>query len=213
MFCTYLTIYRGSKLPPFYIGSTSTKKLMSGYLGSVTSERYGLVWKAETSQNPHLFKTKIISHHKIRAEALLKEDKLQRSLNVVRSSLYVNMAYARKGFIRQGPISDVTKARLKKAWKTRSPYSEIALANRRRGQKNRKPASLEAKANMSIAQTKWIRTEEMKENMSIAAKKREAAKTPEQRKHNPMSDETKAKIRAKALLSQPLRRMYEKLKT
>ena len=31
MYCVYLTIYTGNKLPPFYIGSTSLKKINKGY--------------------------------------------------------------------------------------------------------------------------------------------------------------------------------------
>jgi hypothetical protein len=35
MFAVYLTSYKGNKLPPFYIGSSSVSALNSGYHGSV----------------------------------------------------------------------------------------------------------------------------------------------------------------------------------
>lgn len=93
-FCVYLTVYRGNKLPPFYIGSSSVDKINNGYKGSVDSIKYGSVWKNEIKINKHLFKTIIISTHKTRKEATQKENKLQKLLNVVKSSLYINMAYA-----------------------------------------------------------------------------------------------------------------------
>jgi hypothetical protein len=40
IFCTYLTIYSGNKLPMFYIGSSTVKKVVSGYHGSVSSKIY-----------------------------------------------------------------------------------------------------------------------------------------------------------------------------
>ena len=32
MYCVYLTIYRGNKLPPFYIGYSSINKIKAGYI-------------------------------------------------------------------------------------------------------------------------------------------------------------------------------------
>lgn len=40
IYCTYLTIYSGSKLPPFYMGSSSLKRIQAGYKGSVKSKLY-----------------------------------------------------------------------------------------------------------------------------------------------------------------------------
>lgn len=101
MFCVYLTIYRGNKLPPFYIGSTSVQNIERGYHGSVTSEKYKKVWNDELRQNAHLFSTKIVGLYKERKQALLREEQLQRTLKVVFSPLYVNQAYANKGFVGQ----------------------------------------------------------------------------------------------------------------
>ena len=94
IYCTYLTTYRGNKLPPFYIGSSTVKKVESGYRGSVSSKKYKSIWKSELKQNPDLFKTKIISLHETSEEAREKELKLQKALNVVHSPLYINQSYA-----------------------------------------------------------------------------------------------------------------------
>lgn len=93
-YCTYLTIYSGNKLPPFYIGSSSIDRINKGYRGSVLSKIYKETWKNELRANPHLFKTRIITTHNDRREATIKENSLQKSLNVVKNSLYINRAYA-----------------------------------------------------------------------------------------------------------------------
>lgn len=94
MFCVYLTCYRGNKLPPFYIGSTSIIKINAGYKGSVVSKKYSSIWKQEITANPHLFNTYIISTHTTRRDALAKELTLQKLLNVVKSPMYINMSIA-----------------------------------------------------------------------------------------------------------------------
>lgn len=71
-YCVYLTIYRGDKFPPLYIGSTSIKRLNEGYRGSVKSIKYQKLWKQEQKQNPHLFETKILSTYFTREEALIR---------------------------------------------------------------------------------------------------------------------------------------------
>ena len=93
-YCTYLTTYSGKKLPPFYIGSSSVDRIKEGYHGSVHSKKYKQIWKNELKQNPHFFKTKIISLHGTRKEAIIKEEKFHRLLNVVKSTMYINMAIA-----------------------------------------------------------------------------------------------------------------------
>ena len=94
LYCTYLTIYSGNKLPSFYIGSTSIENIKLGYHGSVHSKMYKTIWKNELKENPHLFKTNIISIHDTRKDAIIKEEKFHRMLNVVKSSMYINMAIA-----------------------------------------------------------------------------------------------------------------------
>ena len=96
IYCVYLTIYRGNKLPPFYIGSTSISKIQKGYKGSVSSKQYKNLWDFEIKNNQHLFKTKIVSYHKTRQEALEKEFILHTKLNVVKNILYINKSTAKK---------------------------------------------------------------------------------------------------------------------
>lgn len=93
-FCVYLTVYTGNKLPPFYIGSSSIKRINQNYKGSVDSTEYRHIWKEERFANPQLFKLHIISTHETRKEAYDKERKLQKLLKVVQSPLYVNKSYA-----------------------------------------------------------------------------------------------------------------------
>ena len=93
-FCVYLTSYYGNKLPMFYIGSGTVKKVESGYHGSVRSKKYQPTWDAEIKNNPHLFKTKIIKTFEDRKSATELEHNLQVAMNVVKSDMYINMAFA-----------------------------------------------------------------------------------------------------------------------
>lgn len=118
IYVTYLTIYSGNKLPQFYIGSSLIDKINSGYHGSVKSKKYKDIWKNELKQNPHLFKTKIISTHETRELATAKELKLQKLLNVANSPMYINMAYAAPngffGISTKGiPKSEKTKSKMR----------------------------------------------------------------------------------------------------
>lgn len=90
MFCTYLTIYSGNKLPPFYIGYTSIENIEKGYRGSVSSRQYKIIWIKELSENPHLFKTIILNKFETKAEAKETETRLQTSLKVHKNPLYIN---------------------------------------------------------------------------------------------------------------------------
>lgn len=96
IYCTYLTVYSGNKLPPFYIGSTSVAKIHKGYHGSVRSKQYNQIWKDELKNNPGLFRTFIITIHQIRNDAMLKEKYFHEQLNVVSSPLYINRGIATK---------------------------------------------------------------------------------------------------------------------
>lgn len=134
-YCVYLTCYLGNKLPPFYIGSTTTIKVQSGYKGSVKSKQYKKIFEYETLNNSYLFKTKIIKTFKHRKEALAYECFIQTKLNVVKSSLYMNKSIAKdfgwfgmdtKGsnspvFGKKWKLSDVSRQNIsnaqKKKWK------------------------------------------------------------------------------------------------
>lgn len=94
MFCTYLTTYKGNKLPMFYVGSTSVSKINNGYRGSVASKAYKQIWIFELKNNPQLFETRIISLHSKREEAIKKENYFHKKLNVVFNELYINKANA-----------------------------------------------------------------------------------------------------------------------
>lgn len=95
IYCTYLTIYHGNKLPPFYIGYSTVKKVEKGYHGTVCSKEYKDIWKQELTNNPHLFTTKILSKHTLILEAQQKEQTLQKQCNVIYNPLYVNKAIGR----------------------------------------------------------------------------------------------------------------------
>ena len=127
IYCVYLTIYRGNKLPMFYIGSTSISKLNSGYRGSVLSKKYKETWNNELLANPHLFETKIISYHSTRDQAFNKEETLQRLLNVVPSEMYVNESYANGGFSMAGKsLSEEHKQKLSKIMKSDEMKSKLS---------------------------------------------------------------------------------------
>lgn len=98
MYCVYITIYSGNKLPPFYIGSTSIKRIENGYRGSVSSVLYKEIYKQELLDNPHLFKTIVISECETRDLALQKEEQFQKHFNVHKNPMYINMAIANKNF-------------------------------------------------------------------------------------------------------------------
>lgn len=99
IYCTYLTIYCGNKLPPFYIGSTSIENINKGYHGSVASKKYKDIWFSELKRNPNAFKTIIITTHQTREDALEKEIYFQTKMNVANSQMYINMAIAKRKFI------------------------------------------------------------------------------------------------------------------
>ena len=94
-YCTYLTIYYGNKMPMFYIGYTLTIKYMNGfdaYHGSVSSRKYFQIWKQELKENPHLFKTRILTFHDTKEDALKTEIKFQKHNNADKNPLFINQS-------------------------------------------------------------------------------------------------------------------------
>jgi hypothetical protein len=168
IYCTYLTVYTGNKLPPFYIGSTSIDKINKGYRGSVASKNYKSIWKQELELHPELFKTIILTRHETRQDAQDKEIIFHESFSVARNPLYINMAHANGKFFVSGPQSPETKAK-------------IGTANT--GKKH----TPETKAKMSAVKTGKKQSPE-----HIA--KTAAAQTG--KKHSRHSSETKAKMSA-----------------
>ena len=99
-YCIYFTIYLGSKLPPYYVGSTKVVNINKGYRGSVSSAEYGPIWQAELKDNPHLFRTYMIpdQYAATQKDILDLEYKWQKIFDAVKSPLFVNRAYANKRF-------------------------------------------------------------------------------------------------------------------
>lgn len=93
-YCVYLTVYKGNKLPPYYIGSSSVSRVNEGYHGSVKSKKYSKTWQSEIKHSPHLFKTHIVKLFPTRRDALLAERKMQMALDVTTNPLYVNLSVA-----------------------------------------------------------------------------------------------------------------------
>ncbi|QIG69706.1 putative homing endonuclease protein [Rhizobium phage RHph_I46] len=94
LYCTYLTIYSGDKLPRRYIGSSSVRKVQNGYNGSVKSGYYKPIYDLEQKINKHLFKTRILSYHETFLEAATREKEIQLKYQAHKSQLYYNMAVA-----------------------------------------------------------------------------------------------------------------------
>ncbi len=95
-YCCYLTIYLGKLLPPFYLGSTSVKKINDNYHGSASSKKWSKKYQQELKNNPKLFKTIILRTTKTRKVAMGIELFLQKKNNVVNSNFFFNEAYATK---------------------------------------------------------------------------------------------------------------------
>lgn len=94
MYCTYLTMYTGDKLPKWYIGSSSVKNIEKGYVGSVNSKKYKVIWFSEIKENRNLFRTRILSRYSNRTDALKEELRLHKKHNVHTNNRYVNRALA-----------------------------------------------------------------------------------------------------------------------
>ena len=154
IYCTYLTVYTGNKLPPFYLGSTSVDNINKGYRGSVKSQRYQLIWKQELYDHPDLFKTIILTRHETRQEAMERELIFHEAFSVARNPLYINMAHANGKFFTSGPLSPEHKAKQSaaKTGQKRTPESKAKMSAAKTGKKLG-PASVETKAKMSAAHT------------------------------------------------------------
>lgn len=170
MYCVYLTTYFGNKLPPFYIGSTSVKKILSGYNGSVASRAYKQIWKMERDVNPKLFITRVIKMFNTRNEATAFELKIQKALCVIDNDLYINKGYASRCFY-EGSVH--------------SPESRLKISKANRGKK-KPPRSKSHCEKLSQYAKMRIISESTKEKLSIALKGRT------------FSDETREKLSSAA---------------
>ncbi len=96
-YVVYKTVYTGTLLPPYYIGSTSEEKVVSGkYYGSPTSQKWKEIFKSELKNNKHLFSVEILSYHETREAALEEELRVQILNDVVKSKDYFNESLACK---------------------------------------------------------------------------------------------------------------------
>jgi len=136
IYCVYLTIYTGNKLPPFYIGSGTISKIYNKtnpYRGSVLSIEYKDIWRSELKYNSSAFKIKIIKTFKSRNEAYIYEEYIQRFFGVVKNALYTNKSIANRMFNMFG-----------------KSHKESTLVKMRVSGRNKPKASKETRQLMSI---------------------------------------------------------------
>ena len=94
----YLTVYKGNKMPMFYIG-VSYDIESRGYRGSPKSKEYKEIWKKELKYNASAFKTIIIkSFGEDKIEAYKYENYIQDKLKVDINPLYINKSINGKTF-------------------------------------------------------------------------------------------------------------------
>ena len=155
IYCTYLTVYTGNKLPPFYIGSTSIDNINKGYRGSVQSKQYKSIWKQELKAHPELFKTIILTRHSTKQDSMIREEHIQKHLNVINNPLYINLCISGKlftdntGKVRSTETREKIKSNhkgmlgLKHSEETKSKMSSSAMGNTNSKGSNRSKPKLE----------------------------------------------------------------------
>jgi hypothetical protein len=134
-YCVYLTVYLGTKLPKRYIGKTYVQNIINGYNGSVGSKIYGDIFKNERIENPHLFKTRILSTWSTADEALDEEERLHKKYDVVNSQIYMNMTIGRAqpdatGKRRSNKTRKLMSVVQQKIWKDMSPDEKEEFKNK-----------------------------------------------------------------------------------
>lgn len=187
-YCTYLTVYLGNKLPPFYIGFSLVENVENGYHGSVSSKQWKSIWKEELLNNPNVFKTIILTKHESKEEAVNREQKFQLSLGVLKKpEMYINRTIGK-------PLFGCGKVGMKHR-KPRSQEYRDQVSKRRRGV----PMSQEQKAVLSLLNKGKVLSKETREKMSRS--KRGVLKSSETKskmsvaqKGRTFSEETKRKM-------------------
>lgn len=104
-YVVYLTMYKGTLLPRWYIGSSTIERVVNGYNGSVASKKWKEIYKKEQKENKELFTTRVLSYHKTKKDALEEECRVQRLHEVPKNEKYFNEAYASKNGFRGGDTS------------------------------------------------------------------------------------------------------------
>ena len=178
IYCTYLTVYSGTKLPPLYIGSTSVQKIEEGYHGSVSSKKYRDIWIKELIENPHLFETQILTTHSTREEAFEEEVRYQIEHDVIKSAEYINMAVAKKKFIFVDYNDPEYRKKLSESAKKR--FENLEFRKKMSEVHKKRYENPEERKKTSESQKGKTHSEESKKKMSESAKKR--FEDPEERK-------------------------------
>ena len=183
-FCTYLTVYTGSDMPPFYVGSTSVRNIEDGYHGSVRGKAFRDLWESNLRDNPGRFKTVVLTTHDTREEALEKEEQIQRALDVVRSPFFINSSYARCGFVNMGH-SPETRRKLSEVARANPNHRFIMAGGASRRGKTHSPATIQLMSE--------VHKERLAKNPMTAEHRAKSGSAFRGRKH---TEETKAKMRA-----------------
>lgn len=189
MYCTYLTVYSGNKLPPFYIGYSSVKKVKNGYHGSVVSKAYKEIWKSEIKENPHLFKTIILTTHETRIEASNRETVFQTHLRVHRNPLYINRHIGATRFFNTGYT--FSEAHRKKISESQKGIKKPSLLLKESTRKNALKAH---EATRGVPKSKEHREKISKSNKGRVNSPESITKMAETKRGTKLSEETKAKM-------------------
>lgn len=152
----------------FYIGSSKTERVKSGYRGSVYSKCYQQIWRTELQTNPNLFKTKILVEYDSQEEAVNKERLLQEKLDVVKSTLYINMSIARKNGFFGRNVEGKNNPMFNKRGKNNPNYGSKRSIETRNKMKttNSRPMSEEQKQKIRETRVGTILSEETKHKLS-----------------------------------------------
>jgi hypothetical protein len=157
-FCVYLTIYRGNKLPPFYIGYTSLNNYKSGYFGTVSSKEYKDVWKSELQNNLQHFKCILLKTFETKEDAKEYETYIQRFQKVHKNPLFMNKCINGEKFFCTGhsaeTIQKISGKNNHAYGKPRPQYVKDKISKATKGANNPnfgKKASTETRRKQSIA--------------------------------------------------------------
>lgn len=166
IYCVYLTIYSGNKLPPFYVGYGKVKNIEErGYRGSVRSKKYREIWKKELEESPHLFRTIIIKKFEDWDDAAKKEGKLQLALRVWENPLYINQAAFPHIKRQAGSLKGVPKSA--------EHRRKISESNKRQYASEEGKKRKQRISQCTAGKASWLgrkHTEETKLKMSMSAK-------------------------------------------
>lgn len=130
-YCVYLTIYRGNKLPMFYIGYTRLDKISNGYRGSVSSKEYKYIWRQELKQNKHLFDIRIIKMFDNIEMAAIYEEKLIYQLNAHNNPLYINLSASGRGGWKIGLLSNEVRKETNKKISAALTGKKLSIEHRK----------------------------------------------------------------------------------